>query len=306
MKVPDGLRVGVCSHTGLQRGSNEDDYLLVATGAEGAVRAGLLVAIADGMGGVAGGAEASRTALRGLGAGLLEQVRGIRNAAAGGDDEPLRRGFLAADARVREASSAVPALRDMGTTLTALWLQDGGGAAFGHVGDSRLYRLRAGSLRTLTEDHAAEGDEHLLTRCVGGGGRADVEIDHQQLDVRGGDRFLLATDGIWNVVGDTSLGELVRTVRSPQSLAERLVQAALDAGGPDNATAVVVDVERLAFGAAVECELPRDERPGARFGWPAARPLRTHPMVWVALLLAAGLLAWAVAAAAGVRAIAPS
>jgi PPM family protein phosphatase len=110
VRVPPGFAVGVCSHTGRVRSSNEDDYLLAALPQAGP----LLAAVADGMGGLFGGAEASRTALRALGAAVLE----------GGVEVPpgerLLAGFTAASARVHEAASAVPALRDMGTTMTAL------------------------------------------------------------------------------------------------------------------------------------------------------------------------------------------
>ena len=186
MKVPDGLRVGVCSHTGLVRGANEDDYLLATPPhVEGAA---FVAAVADGMGGAAGGAEASRTALRALGAALLERDGEVS----------MRGGFERASARLLEAAAAVPALRDMGTTLTALYLDDGVGV-IGHVGDSRLYRLRGDTLEAVTTDHSLKQGESLLTRCLGGG-QSEWEPDSERVELMPGDRFVLCTDGVWNVV----------------------------------------------------------------------------------------------------------
>ncbi|MBM3961083.1 MAG: hypothetical protein FJ306_04170, partial [Planctomycetes bacterium] len=125
------------------RAANEDDDLLASAAAPDFLFAG----IADGMGGLAGGAEASRTALRAIAAVALEAVGGGDVAAAVPD------GFAAAARRVAETSATVPALRDMGTTATVLCLADGV-AHVGHVGDTRLYRLRAGALDRLTVDRA--------------------------------------------------------------------------------------------------------------------------------------------------------
>jgi len=285
MKVPEGLRVGVCSHTGLVRGANEDDYLLATPPhVEGAA---FVAAIADGMGGAAGGAEASRTALRALGAALLE-----RDGEVG-----MREGFEQASARVLESAAAVPALRDMGTTLTALYLEDGAGV-LGHVGDSRLYRLRGDTLEALTRDHSLKQGESLLTRCIGGG-RSEWEPDSERFEVAAGDRFVLCTDGVWNVVDEASFASIA-AARAPQRVAERLVRAALDAGGPDNATAVVVDVVDPRRSANLETELPRHERPGVRALWPAARSLRAPIWPWLLLISAAALLLWSALRLAGV------
>ncbi|MEC8653563.1 MAG: protein phosphatase 2C domain-containing protein [Planctomycetota bacterium] len=275
MKLPAGLRVGVCSHTGLVRGANEDDYLLSTP--QHVAGAGFIAAVADGMGGAAGGAEASRTALRALGAALLE----------GDGAQRMRDGFVSAGARVAESAAAIPALRDMGTTLTALWLQDGAGA-FGHIGDSRLYRCRDDQLSALTVDHSLRQGESLLTRCIGGG-QAECEPDCDRFEVVAGDRFLLCTDGVWNVVPERVLATIVG-VRDPQQAAERLVRAALDGGGPDNATGLIVVVVDPRDSENQDVDLPRHERPGARAMWPAAGSLRAPLWPWLLLLLSVCIL----------------
>jgi PPM family protein phosphatase len=283
MKLPAGFGVGVASHTGLVRSSNEDDYLLV-----GGER-GLVVAIADGMGGAVGGAEASRTAVRAFAA----QAADPRLRVEAG--ERLRRGFAAASERVREVAATVPSLRGMGTTLTAVILE-AGRAVLGHVGDSRLYRLRDGRLEALTEDHAVKGSAHLLLRCIGGDG-PPAEPDVRTESVAAGDRLVLATDGVWNVVPSAEL-ERAASRHKPQEAAEAMVQAALAAGGPDNATAVVVDVvapagtdatdgDAAGDDAPVAVDLPRAEPTASMSDWPP--PVRLRSPVWPWLLLAAAV-----------------
>jgi serine/threonine protein phosphatase PrpC len=273
VKVPSGFDVGVCSHTGNVRGNNEDDYFL------GSAPDGVfLCAIADGMGGVAGGAEASRTALWALGTAVLDGASLLTY------EQRVREGFAAASVRLFDAAAAVPALRDMGTTLTALCFFDGA-VRLGHVGDTRVYRHRGGVWEQLTTDHAVREPSNMLLRCIGGG-HATTEVDQAEWKTEPGDRFVLVTDGVWAVVPDDVLRRL-GAGPAPQAVAEALVAAALAAGGPDNATAVVVDV--VASKAAApnrEVDLPRDERPGDRDQWPKAVSLRPPVWPWVLLTLA--------------------
>jgi len=279
VKLPAGRAVGVASHTGSVRVHNEDDYLL------GALLPGppglLLCAIADGMGGAVGGAEASRLALRALGARVLD----------GADPAPveqrLRAGFQLAAARIAEQAASVPALRDMGTTLTALCLQAGSASA-GHVGDTRLYRLRGGECVQLTTDHAVREPDNLLLRCLGGG-QAQVEPDCFSVDLRAGDRFVLVSDGVWSAVPAAGFAALAAR-GEPQAAAEALVAAALRAGGPDNATAVVVDVRGPDGGAPVDAPLPREERPARAPAWPKPLSLRAPRWPWLLLVVAAAFV----------------
>lgn len=281
MKLPANVVVGACSHTGKVRTNNEDDYLL------GALDGGpFLAAIADGMGGLAGGAEASRTALRAAAAVVLD----------GGSQVPIAQrvsdGFAAAAQRVFDASRAVPALRDMGTTLTLVCLADRE-LVVGHVGDTRLCRVRQGKCEQLTEDHAVREPDNLLTRCIGAG-QAAVQPDHAVLATAAGDRFVLVTDGVWSVVPAARFAQLVAR-GEPQVVAERLVAEALAHGGPDNATAVVIDIGAGGGRAPHVVALPREE-PGDRASWPRPEPLRGPLWPWalwavgVALLVHAGLV----------------
>lgn len=293
MKVPAHLQVGVCTHTGWVRTNNEDDFLLGSLPAPGA----FFVGIADGMGGLAGGAEASRTALRAAASCVLDAGKGQALA------QRVEAGFVAAGRRVYEASQAVPALRDMGTTLTLLCLADDV-AVVGHVGDTRLYRVRGGRCEQLTEDHAVREPDNLLTRCIGAG-QAVVAADHAVHGTAPGDRFVLVSDGVWSVLPEAVLAKLVGK-DAPQAVAEALVAAALAQGGPDNATALVVDLRTPAAGAgtaaaAVECDLPREERPEDRLLWPRAKSLRTPFWPWLLWLGGAVLVAHAVLRWCGVE-----
>jgi protein phosphatase len=278
VKVPAHLQVGACSHTGLVRGGNEDDYLLAGGGPGGT----FLCAVADGMGGLAGGAEASRTALRALGQCVLDEH------AAPALAQRLHEGFAAASLRVHEASAAVPSLREMGTTLTALCFQ-GGEVALGHVGDSRAYRLRAGRCDPISTDHAVRQPENLLTRCIGAG-QETVEADVTTFALGPGERFLLVSDGVWSVLPAGVLAKLGER-GPPQQAAEALVAEALAAGGPDNATAVVVAVVGQPAAGLADVDLPRDERPDDRRDWPRPRSLRGPAWPWLllAVALAAGV-----------------
>jgi protein phosphatase len=288
MRLTADLEIGVDTHTGRVRTTNEDDYLVYSPDAP-AVRAavGRLVAIADGMGGASGGAEASRTAIRALAASFVE---------APGDAPEARmaRAFAAACRRLYQLAKEQPRLRDMGTTLTVINLL-GDRMVLGHVGDTRCYLLRGETMTQLTQDHAVRRSEHQLVRCIGAGReREDVDIMTHPLNA--GDIVLLATDGLWDAVDAKDMQQVVRRL-SPQAAAEELVRMAVDAGGVDNSTAVVVAVHGCAPGDAateVECDLPARERvrlPSVDVALPSLR----RPMwPWIVLLLALALAALAV------------
>lgn len=264
MKLPAGVDVGVATHTGLVRSANEDDYLVVALPPPAG---GLLLAVADGMGGVAGGGEASRAALRGLAASLLQ---------SGGEPQArLAAGYAAASEAVRQLAQEVAALRDMGTTLTAVLLQDDG-EALGHIGDSRALRLRGGELLQLTEDHALRQPHNYLTRCIGGGQQGEVP-DLLPLPLQAGDRLVLLTDGVWNPVAPAALLAALQ-LPAPAAAAAALVQAALRAGGPDNATALVLDW--------------RPGLPARSVELPAAEALRAEGLARCGQRLPAGRWPW--------------
>ena len=234
------IEAGGKTDVGRVRDSNEDALLIdVALG---------LFAVADGMGGHSAGEVASNLA--------LETLRThVANASA---DVPLA--TCIADAIVAASHAvAAEAARDrskhaMGTTLTALLIRDGQ-AVLGHVGDSRLYRVRWGDVAKLTDDHTAvaemvrlggmneeDAKDHpwanVLSRVVGKG---DVEVQTAAIDLQPGDRFLLCSDGFSDSLTDPQwITSIVQ--KSPGESAAELVSRAVGLDGNDNATAVVVAI----------------------------------------------------------------
>lgn len=232
------LRVGARTDVGRVREGNEDSYMVHAP----------LYAVADGMGGHQGGEVASKVALETLGRLTLEDSA---------DTAPnLADAVREANRAVLDRASTDPGLHGMGTTLTAL-VAEGDRVFLAHVGDSRAYLLRDGRMEQLTEDHTVveglvqegrltrqEAEIHpqrsILTRALGVDG--DIEVDEKSQDVRPGDRILLCSDGLTGMVPEQEIERILAELEDPQRAAEALVEAANDAGGQDNITAVVLDV----------------------------------------------------------------
>ena len=184
-----------------------------------------LLAVADGLGGHPAGDVASLTALTSVDGSDL-------SADSTGDD--LRLAAAAAHQAVLAAAEEQPGRTGMGTTLVLAVVRDGSATVL-HVGDSRAYQLLAdGGLSAVTEDHGMHG---YLTQALGLD--RDVRPDVAEVDCPPGSRLLLCTDGLTNMVGDDALAELLGR-GTVQEAVDGLVEAALDAGGVDNVTVVVV------------------------------------------------------------------
>ena len=231
------LRYAVRSDRGLMRTNNEDS-----------VYAGpRLLALADGMGGHAAGEVASNVVISALA--HLDEDRPV-------DDliSTLRDATADANNHLRDLVTQDPNLDGMGTTLTAL-LFAGHRVGLVHVGDSRAYLVRGGQLTQITHDDTfvqalidegrlteEEASSHpqrsLILHALNG---ADVEPDLSIREVRVGDRYLLCSDGLSDVVSPDTLLEALQ-LPDPHESADRLVELALRAGGPDNVTCIVADV----------------------------------------------------------------
>ena len=234
------LRSGSATDTGLVRSVNQDL----------AVETGTLFAVADGMGGHAGGEVAARLAVD-----TLTVAFGRKPTGAG-----LSEAVTEANRVVFEHSLDNPDLRGMGTTMTAAALVNEDGRdviALVNVGDSRSYRFHDGQLVQVTVDHslaeemvrsgeiseseaAVHPHRHILTRALGVS--EDVVVDLWRIQASRGDRFLLCSDGLTNELELPQIGEVLATVPDPQVAADLLVRAARTHGGSDNITVVVVDV----------------------------------------------------------------
>ncbi len=234
MPVPKGHAL---THRGCVRAANEDAIL--------ADPAGILWAVADGMGGHEGGAMAADL--------VVDSLAAIRDDAA--PAEALEDAIEVANTRVRAAAREMGA-RTMGATVVALFIQ-GGIAHVAWAGDSRAYLMRGRRLRMLTHDHtlvqdmvdrgelardAAEGhpEAHIITRAVGAAD--EIEVDHSAVPLLAGDRLLLCSDGLPRCVYEQVIAQLVGETPDPRAAAEALVRRALDEGAPDNVSVVVVDL----------------------------------------------------------------
>lgn len=234
-----GLQVGlgVASETGRRR--RNEDFAGAWPGSAGQRAAhGVVAALADGMGGGPGGREAAETAVRGFLDGYYAQPETA---------EVQRAGSAVLDALNRwifAIGRTDPGLAGMGCTFTALILR-GRSAHCLHVGDTRLYRLTAGRLIRLTEDHTLNrpGMTHVLYRAVGI--EESVRLDYARHPVERHDRFLLCSDGVHASLSDAALADILGRRSAPGDAAGEIVAAALAAGSADNASAVVVDVTAL-------------------------------------------------------------
>ena len=206
-----------------------------------------LFAVADGMGGHEAGEVASEITIN-----TLNDL-----APQSADAEALARAVVAANLNVIKAPSQGVGREGMGTTLTAAILEKER-LVIAQVGDSRAYLLHNGSLQQLTRDHSLMADmieagqltetearvhpnRSVITRAIGSD--PHMQPDLYELNVETGDRLLLCSDGICGMIEDHEIASIMRQAPSAQSCADQLVEAALAAGGFDNATAVVVDVE---------------------------------------------------------------
>ena len=231
------LRYAAQSDRGLIRDLNQDS-----------VYAGpRLLAVADGMGGMAAGDVASNIVIAAM-APLDEDVPGDALVDA------LRHAVGTANQHLRDTVDANPQLEGMGTTLTAVLFT---GSKFGmvHIGDSRAYLLRKGEFAQITKDDTyvqmlvdegrvspEEASSHpqrsLLTRALDG---RDIDPEYSVRQVLAGDRYLICSDGLSGVVSADTIEQSMRELADPQVCVERLVQLALRGGGPDNITVVIAD-----------------------------------------------------------------
>ena len=229
------------TNRGLMRPANED---VVLPPTSGSAPGPVLIGVADGMGGHVAGEIASSTAM----AAATEQPATA--------DVDLAERIMAGNAAVLAVGAEQPALRGMGTTMTLGRFGEDGKLEIGHVGDSRAYLRRGGTLRRLTTDHtvveelvglghipreAAAGHprRHLLTRTLGLG---PVEVDEITVELEPGDTVLFCTDGLTEMVDDEKIDRLLAEADAPEAAVWSLIEAANAAGGVDNISVAVVDV----------------------------------------------------------------
>jgi protein phosphatase len=252
MKVRAGVEVASLTDVGCQRENNEDSLAYWESPDDATfARLGRLAIVADGMGGCEGGQFASRIA--------VETVEQIYSTSADSDPQQrLLEGFRQAHARIQQQASDNPGLRGMGTTMTAFSVV-ADRLYYAHIGDSRLYLLRAGKLRVVTRDHslvsrlvetgiirAEDADnhpqKHVLTAAVGIADDIQPDFSAEPVALEKSDILLLCTDGLWGQVSEPELLEALAS-QPPDQACRSLVQLAKDHGGPDNITLQVARLD---------------------------------------------------------------
>lgn len=255
------LVVGHRSDTGRVRELDEDSLLAIALAPSYEARTASLglFAVADGMGGHEGGEVASKLALRVL---AEHVMKGIVLPELAGDLSPDEDLLLRLQSGVEAANDAVYLARqkrgnDMGTTLTALLIRDAR-LFVAHVGDCRAYRWNAEGLEQLTTDHSvvasmiANGQaapeeiyshphRSIIYRSIGD--KPSVEIDAEVLPLAAGDRLIVCSDGLWEMVRNEGIADVMLQEADPQAACDLLVKHANLAGGEDNISIIVVLVE---------------------------------------------------------------
>jgi protein phosphatase len=231
---------------GLIRTVNQDDYHIDPDGR--------FFIVADGMGGHAGGQEASKLATEAIQAHLDEHWQ-----SQVASEELLEQAFYKANQSILQDQQNHPERPDMGTTAVVFMFRQGQSWC-AHVGDSRLYRLRSSTLEQITEDHTwvaramKAGDltpeqarthqwRHVLSQCLG---RKDLQqVDVQMMDVQPGDRLLLCTDGLTEELSDNLISSYIQPRLDGEEAAAMLIESAKEKGGRDNITVVIVEVDDI-------------------------------------------------------------
>jgi PPM family protein phosphatase len=281
------LRSHGMTNPGRVRESNEDQFLIATLAktlciyqsslAEPKARhgeeQGHLFVVADGMGGAPGGEQASSLAVRSIEEFVANTLKWFFHL-KGPETEHVLDDFQSAlkqaDARLFAESDEHPELDGMGTTLTLAY-NLGTTLFVAHAGDSRCYLCRDGNLVQLTHDHTLAEDlrhkdggawaaklhhrfSHVITNAIGGHSRG-VRAEIHRVTIAAGDAVLLATDGLTREVSDDQIAAVLDAEKDPQVACERLIAAALDAGGRDNITVIVA-----------RFDAPTDERSGESTG----------------------------------------
>jgi serine/threonine protein phosphatase PrpC len=249
------IEAGARTDLGRVRKNNEDCYSI-----DSSLQ---LYVLSDGMGGEAHGEVASQLAVQTVVA-HCRQGQNSRSTPLFGESSPevsertnrLASAIHLANKKVHETAASNPEQMGMGATIVAAWI-DAQRLSIAHVGDSRVYLLRAGSMDQLTADHSlvaekvrvgiltpqeAEASEmqSVLTRAVGTSDKVNVDTDEQVLLV--GDFLLLCSDGLTRMVSDPEIASTLLTSASAQESADRLVELANENGGVDNVSVIVLRV----------------------------------------------------------------
>jgi protein phosphatase len=239
------LAIAGMTHVGRTRRVNQDAFDRFNIRERGEI----LLVVADGLGGHRGGEVASKMAVGTLGKLVTENE--------GEAEARLAEASERANEFIYKAASKDRTLKGMGTTIVALLLCDDGRAYVAHAGDSRLYRIRDHRIEAITEDHSVvalmvregliepeEARDHpkknQIMRALGVSG--EIEVDVAPVEVQPGDSYLLCSDGLYGMLPDEDLRRITESAIDSDTAVAWLVDAANQAGGTDNITAVLVRI----------------------------------------------------------------
>lgn len=284
MSWDEYLDVASVSDIGMRRSNNQDSYAVsLATSMEQWQERGHLFMVADGMGAHAAGELASRLA--------VDHVPHLyRKFDSLSGPEALRRSVIEANAEINRRGQANEEFHNMGTTCSALTLLPQG-AVVAHIGDSRVYRLRAGRLEQLTFDHSlvwemrASGylnvdneatmaiPKNVITRSLGPYPEVKVDLEGP-FPVEVGDVFMLCSDGLTGQITDSEMGPILANL-PPKQAAQVLVDIANLRGGPDNTTVIIAKIKRTT--------LPNNQIKPLTIGAQGHKQ-KVSPIAWVTLI----------------------
>src|SRR5262249_31457894 len=250
------IAASLLSDVGCVREVNEDCIRFVQPGDPDVVaKKGVLVLGCDGMGGHSAGEVASNKA--------IDVISRVYYEEKGAPQSALKKAFNQASREIFEMSEKDEALKGMGTTCTALVLKNGSALA-AHVGDSRLYLVRNGGIYVMTEDHSEvmemvkrglinleearhHPDKNVILRAIGSHPQVEVSTWDEPMPVREGDRFLLCSDGLYDLVEDEEIKAEIEKAE-PQAACESLIALAKERGGHDNISVGILTVKPIAEG----------------------------------------------------------
>lgn len=278
---------------GMRRSTNQDSLVVrLCSDYEEWQRCGHVFVVADGMGGHSVGDLASRITVEAF-------PQAFYRVEADSIQDRMRRAMLSANKAVNDRGLQNPEFSDMGTTCSAVSLSQQG-AVIGHIGDSRVYRLRGEELEQLTFDHSLQWEmirlgratpanvdlfhpRNVITRCIGPDPNVKVDVEGP-FSVRTGDRLVLCSDGLSNHVSDTEIGQIAAAL-SPTDATRLLVNLANCRGGSDNSTVIIVYVENYppVSGRVVDQDAAVPSETPLAISQIAPAPALNRRLTWLAL-----------------------
>jgi protein phosphatase len=250
----DSVTIGAASHPGMKKKENQDYYSYFLPQNTQARKKGILLVLADGMGGHFGGALASKTAVETL-------ITEFYNDHQSNTAKSLEEAFLKANAEVYAKGQAMNVSQGMGTTLTAVALKNDR-MYYAHVGDSRGYTIGPNRIAQFTRDHSlvaglvragaiskeeaqTHPDRNVITRAIGMEKHINVDVSPIGWILKKNYYILLCCDGLHTMVSDAEMLATVRKSETPDAACETLVAQANNNGGPDNITVLLARIDKV-------------------------------------------------------------